>query len=123
VLEWRQDVRRELWGAAALDQLDQGVQVNRALTRELVRQLAVEAGVAQSCASPGHDVGCFSADAALLSGSKVHLFLAHRGDQFLLPAASASCLTNGAWGQALVEVHPSCSGKRPAAVAMSQVTS
>ena len=93
MLERRQDARRELWGAAALDQLDQGVQVNRALTRELVRQLAVEAGVAQSCAPPGHDVGCFSADAGLLSGSKVHLFLAQRGDQFLLPAASASSLT------------------------------
>ena len=90
VLERRQDARRELWGAAALDQLDQGVQVNRALARELVGQLAVEAGVAQSCASPGHDVGCFSADAGLLSGSKVHLFLAHRGDQFLLPACVAA---------------------------------
>jgi hypothetical protein len=36
VLERRQDARRERWGAAALDQLDQSVQVHGALTRKLL---------------------------------------------------------------------------------------
>ena len=57
VFERRQDARRERRRAAALHQLDQCVQVHRALARELLGQPAVEAGLAQSRPAPGDDLG------------------------------------------------------------------
>jgi hypothetical protein len=81
VLERRQDARRERWRAAALDQLDQSVQVHGALTRELLGQFVVEAGLAQSLATPGDDL----ARSGLASGSKCHASLARAGGQFLPP--------------------------------------
>jgi hypothetical protein len=85
VLERRQYARRELWGAAALDEPDQGVQVNRALARELLGQLGVEAGLAQTCAAPGDNLDRSSASAGLVCGSEVHISLALPSRQFLHP--------------------------------------
>jgi hypothetical protein len=73
VLERRQDARGQRRWTAALDQLDQGVKVNRALARELLGEPVVEAGLAQSLAAPHDDLSRPRTQAGVLSGSKVHV--------------------------------------------------
>jgi hypothetical protein len=84
VLERCQDARRQRGWAAALDQLDQRVQIDAALAREVLGEFGVEAGLSQSCATPGDDVGR-SSRPGLFSGSKVHVSLARRREPFLHP--------------------------------------
>ena len=55
VLERRNDTSRKGRWAAALDQLDQRMQVHAALARELLRQLAVKAGLAEPGLAPRDD--------------------------------------------------------------------
>jgi hypothetical protein len=105
VLEWRQDPRRELRRATALDQLDECVQIDPALARELPGQAPVEAGLAQACAAPGDDFGRPWACAGLWSASKVHVCLAPEQDLFLLPSGRAldPLRDEGAWVNAAAE--------------------
>jgi hypothetical protein len=85
VLERRHDTRRERRRAAALDELDQRVQIDAALAREVLGEFGVEAGLSQSCATPGDDVGRWSSRPGLFSDSKVHVSLARRREPFLHP--------------------------------------
>src|SRR5687767_11573358 len=85
VLERRQDARSQRRWTAALDQLDQGVQVNRTLARELLAEPVVEAGLAQSLAAPGDDFGRPRTRAGVLSGSKVHVPLSAHTAALLTP--------------------------------------
>jgi hypothetical protein len=85
MVEWGQDARGERWGTTALDQLDQGVQVDRTLTRQPLGQLAVEAGLAQAGAAPGDDLARSWARPPRVSGSKVHISLARTRGRFLPP--------------------------------------
>jgi hypothetical protein len=87
VVERREDARRERRRAAALDQPGQRVQVHTELLRQFLRERPAEAGVAKPRAAPGHYVGRFLPGPSLLSGSKVHVFLARR-ELALLPAGS-----------------------------------
>jgi hypothetical protein len=101
VIERRQDTRRERRWATALDQLDQRVQVHAALARELLGQLGVEAGLAQSRAAPGDDVGRRRAGPGPLSGSQVHIPLAHPREPFLR-ARSTFAPPRIGWGRTLL---------------------
>jgi hypothetical protein len=83
VLERCQDARRERGWAAALDQLDQRVQIDAVLAREVLGEFSVEAGLSQSCATPGDDVGRCSSRPGPFSGSKVHVSLARPREPFL----------------------------------------
>jgi len=83
VLERRQDAGGERGGAAVLDKLDQRVKIHAALAREVLGELGVEAGLAQSCATPGDNVGRCSDRPGLISSSKVHVSLAHPREPFL----------------------------------------
>jgi len=95
MLERRQDPRRERWGAAALDQPDQRVQIHATVVRQLLGQRGVEAGFAQARAAPGDRVRRFSvasrpAFASRLSalsglsvGPEVHAYLAPAREPFL----------------------------------------
>ena len=83
VLERRQDARRQRGWAAALDQLDQRVQIDAALARQVLGELGVEAGTSQSCTTPGDDIGRCSSRPVPFSGSKVHISLARRREPFL----------------------------------------
>jgi hypothetical protein len=55
VLERSQYASREEWWAAPLDQFDQRMEVYAALARELQRQLAVKARLAQPGLAPRDD--------------------------------------------------------------------
>jgi hypothetical protein len=83
VLERRQDPCRELRRAAALDELDERVQVHPAFARELVGQTRLEARPAQTRSAPRHDVGRPAATAGVVSDSKVHASLAPGPARFL----------------------------------------
>jgi hypothetical protein len=85
VLERCQDAGGQRRWTAALDQLDQGVKVNRALARELLGEPVVEAGRAQSLAAPRNDLGRPRTRAGVLSGSKIHVFLLARTRRRFLP--------------------------------------
>ena len=85
MVERREDARRERRRAAALDKPGQRVQVYTLLARQFLRECRVEAGVAKARAAPGDYVGRLLRGSGLLSGFKVHVFLAHR-DGALLPA-------------------------------------
>ena len=89
VLERRQDARRERRRTAALHELDQRVQIHRALARELLRKPGFEAGLAQPRATPGDYCGCFPARAGPLFALQVHASLAHPRELFLPPRANA----------------------------------
>ena len=74
MLERREDARRERRGAAALDQLDQGVEIHGTLARELFREPALEAGPTQSPPAPGDDLGRSPPGVGMFSGSELHVF-------------------------------------------------
>jgi hypothetical protein len=82
VVERRHYAGRERRRTAALDQLDQRVQVNRAFVRQLLSQGGVETGLAQPGAPPGNRVvsclGCrrLSAGLVMSPGSEIHASLA-----------------------------------------------
>ena len=96
MLERRQDPRRERWRAAALDKLDQRVQIHAALVRQLLAQRRAEAGLAQPCTTPRNRVRGFtalsrlafasrlSALSGLSAGPQVHAYLAPLREPFLL---------------------------------------
>jgi hypothetical protein len=89
VVERRHYAGRERGRIAALDQLDQRVQVNRAFVRQLLSPRGVETGLAQPGAPPGNRVvGCLacrrlSAGSGLSSGSEIHISLAPAREPFL----------------------------------------
>ena len=105
MLEWRQYACREPRRATALDELDESVQIDPALARELLGQTPVEAGLAQPRAAPGDDLGRPWACAGLWSASKVHVCLAPEQDLFLLPSGRAlgPLRDGGAWVNAAAE--------------------
>jgi hypothetical protein len=86
VVERREDVRREWRRTAALDQPGQRMEVHTALARQLLRESRIEAGVTQTCTAPRDDIGRFLPDFSLLSGNKVHVYLAHRDPPLLPPS-------------------------------------
>ena len=86
VVEWREDARREWRRAAALDQSGQRMEVHTALARQFLRESRLEAGVTQARTAPGDDIRRFLPNLSLLSGNKVHVYLAHC-DPPLLPTA------------------------------------
>jgi hypothetical protein len=86
VVERREDARREWRRTAALDQSGQRMEVHAALARQFLRESRLEAGVTQAHTAPRDDIRRFLPDLSLLSGNKVHLYLAQR-DPRLLPTA------------------------------------
>jgi len=89
MVERRHDPGRERRRTAALDQLDQRVQVDRALARELLGQGRAETGLAQPGAPPRDGVVGSSAGRRLpaglrvSSGSEIHVSLAPARRSFL----------------------------------------
>jgi hypothetical protein len=86
VVERREDARREWRRTAALDQPGQRMEVHTALARQSLRESRLEAGVTQARTAPGDDTGRFFPDLSLLSGNKVHVYLAHCDPPLLPPA-------------------------------------
>jgi hypothetical protein len=76
VVQRREDARREWRRTAPLDQPGQRMEVHTALARQFLRESRLEAGVTQARTAPGDDTGRFWPDLSLLSGNKVHLYLA-----------------------------------------------
>ena len=89
MVERRHDPGRERRRTAALDQLDQRVQVNCALARELLGQGCAETGLVQPGAPPrngvvGSSAGRrVSAGPRVSSGSEIHVSLAPAREPFL----------------------------------------
>ena len=86
----RQDARDKRRRAAALNQLDQGVQVHPRVTRDLLGQLEVEARAQQSLQPPADPAGRCPAGTDLLSTMQVHISLAHPHESFLLASGKTS---------------------------------
>jgi hypothetical protein len=91
MVERRHDPGRERRRAAALDQLDQRMQVDRALARELLGQGRPETRLMQAGPPPCDGVVASSAGRRLAagpkvsSGSEIHALLAPSGEHFLPP--------------------------------------